>query len=244
MREGCVILASNTPDVDYGLLAETAAAAVRRQLGLPVMLMDSKDIMNSRHVPGQLARTAWHNGGRLDLWTNSPYERTLVLDADVMLQTDALLPHVKSSRSFAILSRARDVITGEPLADQLGRSGIPQLWATVMIFDRSDDSRTMFELAQHAADHYDYYANLYGFDPRPFRNDRALTIACHLAGGHGAEDWSIRDYELSWTGFTDGMRFDDRGLLITRNTGAEIAVQRVTHDVHLLNKPALVEALR
>lgn len=245
MSKGCVIFADKTDLFDYERLAEMAAARVKRYLDLPVTILTTENAAdNKRTFTGHTENFSWKNLGRTKAYELSPYNRTLLIDADFFVASDSLLPHINGSFPLGIVKDMRNPATGDPFVPMLGYSKIQQLWATVMIFDKSDIASKIFETADHVLCHYQYYSKLYGFNYSPVRNDYAFTIACHLMGGYGQSDFSLK-YTMNNCDFnTEIIEVNDEDVLIRYKKGDKTMLQRLKGmDLHLQNKISLFECL-
>lgn len=245
MSKGCITFANKSDLFDYERLANMAAARVTKHLGLPVTILTTDTaIDNIRTLPGNAGNFSWKNLGRTQAYELSPYDRTLIIDADFFVASDALLPHINGSFEFGIIRDMYNPVTGEPFVPTLGYSKIQQLWSTVMIFDKCDLSAKIFETADNVLNHYPYYSKLYNFNPSPIRNDYAFTIACHLMGGYGQEDFSLK-YTMNNCDFNaEILEVNDDDVLIHYPKGDKQMIQRLKNmDLHLQNKISLFECL-
>ena len=58
------------------------------------------------------------------------------------------------------------------------------LWATVIMFKKSNRAKQIFEALEMVQNNYDHYANIHSFVGGVFRNDYALTLALKIVNGH------------------------------------------------------------
>jgi ABC-type uncharacterized transport system permease subunit len=58
------------------------------------------------------------------------------------------------------------------------------LWATVMMFRRSNQTQYIFDSMRMVRDNWQHYRNLYKIAQTNYRNDYALSIAVSLLSGH------------------------------------------------------------
>ena len=118
-------------------------------------------------------------------------------------------------------------------------------WATVIYFDKSNESKCVFEMMKMIQKNYDHYSKLYRFRSSPYRNDYALSIALNTVYGHSIPKsveipWSLMNVEFnteitlktptSWE------------LKFKRQVENKIIDYRITtydQDLHILNKDAL-----
>lgn len=200
---GCIIFAYNTDKIDYFSQAEIAADRVVKHLDLPVTIFtnepkESKHNVITTETPPKnyKQRNIWYNRSRTGAFDLTPYSKTLVIDSDYFLCTDTLKYHFNSQRPFLIASEVYDPVKGKKDKQYLGQSKLPLLWATIMMFDHSDEAKQIFEFAKIVEKHYNYYAKFYGFHHASIRNDYIFSIACHVMGGYGVKSYALKNYPL------------------------------------------------
>lgn len=249
------MIASNSSDMDYVGLAAINARLIRKHLGIPVCLIttdltnhdDFDHVIKVDHRPGQTRKIRhdgeiisyeWKNDHRISAIDHTPYERTLLIDADYLVQTDALLPFISCDSDFMIVDEVRDLTAKNSFRNDayLPDRTLKQRWATVMVFNK--DYRAPFDIAAMVRDNYDYYAAMFNWSRRPFRNDFAFTVAAHLL--------SIprMPFVMNQISFEAQVQADERGLKIMSYD----QIFRWNHDVHVLNKeiainPKMLEPL-
>lgn len=213
MSRGVVIFAFNSGAIDYQAMAAWSAQRIKQHLGLPTALITdtlpaaevfdqvvvtSADSGGKRHF-GDLGQTVtWYNGNRTNAYDLSPYEETLVLDADYVVASDQLNILFELSEDFIAPKTAYDV-TGQQTFDDLNQFGtyrMPMAWATVMRFRRSALSRNIFQMMQMVRENWQHYRNLYGIKNSNYRNDYALSIALNTLYGHQAQ-WPSVPWKLA-----------------------------------------------
>lgn len=187
MTTGALIFATNNGATDYEAMARWNAANIQRHLGLPTHIVTESRTTstNSRHF-ADLGHVSWHNTNRVDAFELSPWDRTLVIDADYVVASDRLRCLVDSSQSFLAHRHAYDITACNDFngLNFFGEHRMPQWWATVMIFDRSDHSRLIFDAMRMVRDHWNHYRALYKVPQAAYRNDHALSIALLICDGH------------------------------------------------------------
>lgn len=220
MSEGVCIIANDNDQIEYIRIARVAARLATKHLGLPVTLITDQpvdytefnQVINVDRGPNNRRTTLmnnnaqsmdWYNLVRTQVYNLSPYDRTLVIDADFFIMTDALKSHVNASFDFAIAKQVHVPSSAKTVVNRLGKSQIPHMWATVMIFNKSESASSIFQLADHIVRHYRTYAKIYEFDSHPVRNDYAFSIACHLLSGYGMRDLGLRNYKLTNVNFVN-----------------------------------------
>jgi hypothetical protein len=201
---GVVLFAHNNGETDYLGMARATAQRAARFLDLPVTLItDSqsaqgadlavfdKVITTEPSRDNRRKRQVWINRGRHQAYELSPYDQTLLLDVDYMINSQSLLSLFELPTDIAAYDRVRFLC--EDLGDEkLNRHTAPIYWATCVRFDRSQRVEQVFNMMNMVENNYEHYSNLYGFQPYTFRNDYALTIALRTVSGHlGTEQHSI-----------------------------------------------------
>lgn len=186
MTTGALIFAYNNETIDYMAMAEWSAKNIERHLGIPTTIITGRaQGNNSRHFT-DVGTVTWHNLNRMDAYSLSPYDQTLVLDADYVVASDQLKTVLDSKEDFLCHRWAYDV-TGENDFSGLnyfGRHNMPMWWATVMMFRRSKQAELIFGMMQMIRDNWTHYRNLYGNTVVTYRNDHALSIALNTVNGH------------------------------------------------------------
>lgn len=241
---GCIIFAYNTDKINYFNQAEEAANRVVKYLNLPVTIITNQKQESKHNViitetppKNYKQRNIWYNRSRTGAFDITPYSKTLVIDSDYFLCTSNLLPHIQSQKSFLISSEVYNPKKAQKVIHYLGKTRIPMLWATIMIFDRSNETKCLFELAKNVEKHYQYYSQLYGFNYGSIRNDYIFSIACHLMGGYGINSYALKNYplincdsEIVYEKFTDNK-------LIYKYIKDKVYGNRLQNiDLHLMNK--------
>ena len=184
------------------------------------------------------------NKNRYRAFELSPYDETIMIDADYIVQSD-LLNHIWGHGGYLVPNSAID-LHGLPMNDSETRlcdEGIGMKWATVMYWDKSEESENFFKIQQHVVENYEFFSLMYGVSPKIFRNDYAMSIADHIYHGRSGDGFyfpfSLRTaYQIDDILDVD----DDKILMISHaKNGQNSAVVWVDGDVHVMNKYALNE---
>ena len=201
MTTGALIFAFNNEQTDYLSMAAWSAKNIHRHLGIPVAVVtdyespagDFDYVINAQaHGGGQRyfsdydTNVTWHNTNRMDAYTLSPWDQTLVLDADYVVASDQLRTVLNSQQNFLCYRWARDVTGLQTFEDlnYFGNHRMPMWWATVMMFRRSASTELLFDTMQMVRDNWTHYRNLYKNPVSTYRNDHALSIALNTLNGH------------------------------------------------------------
>ena len=197
MTTGAVIFARNNEHIDYVAMARWSAQNIARHLGIPThIITDSAPSDNARHFT-DVGQVTWHNLNRMDAYKLSPWDRTLVLDADYVVATDQLRSVIDCDKDFLAHRWAYDV-TGYNTFDGLNYFGdvdMPMWWATVMVFNKSQQAKLIFDVMAMIRDNWTHYRNIYKNSVATYRNDHALSIALGIVNGHTLDHagipWSL-----------------------------------------------------
>jgi hypothetical protein len=186
MTTGALIFAFNNEQTDYVAMAKWSAKNIKRHLGIPTHIVTDSDAgTNTRHF-SDVGTVTWHNLNRMDAYKLSPWDRTLVLDADYVVASDQLKSLLEADQDFLAHRWAYDV-TGcnnfEGL-NYFGDNRMPMWWATVMMFRRSHQAELIFDSMQMIRDNWDHYRAIYKNSKTTYRNDHALSIALGIVNGH------------------------------------------------------------
>ena len=186
MTTGALIFARNNEQIDYEAMARWSARNIERHLGIPTHIVtDTEPTDNARHFI-DVGNVTWYNHNRMDAYWLSPWDRTLVLDADYVVASDQLRSLLDVDQDFLSHRWAYDVtgcnnFTG---LNYFGDNCMPMWWATVMMFRRSQHAEFIFKSMQMIRDNWAHYRNLYKNTNVTYRNDHALSIALGIVNGH------------------------------------------------------------
>ena len=190
MTTGALIFAFNNEQTDYVAMAEWSAKNIKRHLGIPTRIITNKDVAtegsNSRYFGDYATNVTWHNESRTDAYTLSPWDQTLVLDADYVVASNQLKVLLASKQDFLAHRLAYDVVGINDFAglNYFGHNQMPMWWATVMMFRRSSHAQLIFECMTMIKYNWKHYKKLYKNTSPSYRNDHALTIALGIVNGH------------------------------------------------------------
>ena len=203
LTRGVLIFAFNNEHTDYVAMAAWNAKNIRKHLGLPVAVVTeagynggdrafdkvitaSPASGGTRYFEDYQATVSWHNAGRVDAYSLSPWDETLVLDADYVVDSDNLNRVWASKSDFMCYKNAFDMSTGEFMRglNSFGQYDMPMWWATVMMFRKSNTAQYIFDCMNMIRGNWQHYRDLYGITKSTYRNDFALSIALGIVSGH------------------------------------------------------------
>jgi hypothetical protein len=120
----------------------------------------------------------------------------------------------------------------------MGPHSLSTLWATILIFNKTDKSKMLFDLAGRIQKHYSYYRKLYNIAQSNFRNDNAFTIADNILNGYTQDPanyipWGI----VTVSDQIDRLELKDKKLyLIAKGQGYVLPKQ----SLHIISKSYLL----
>jgi len=190
MTTGALIFAINNESIDYLAMAKWSAANIQRHLNIPTRIVTAQDCDTQQgHTRwfndfGQVLN--WHNQSRVDAYQLSPWDQTLLLDADYVVASDQLGILLESNQEFLAHRWAYDVTDKNNFTglNWFGNLKTPQWWATVIMFRKCDRARLIFEAMAMIKKHWGHYNKLYHVRSPIYRNDFALSIALEIVNGH------------------------------------------------------------
>lgn len=261
MTRGALIFAFNNEKTDYVKMAAWSADRIRRHLNLPVAVVtdcnDNGRLQNfdevifapsvtggTRWFEDYASTVTWNNAGRVDAYNLTPWDETLVLDADYVICSSVLNSLWGTDSDFLCHKNAWDAKNGNMLEglNTFGRLNMPMWWATVMCFRKSNTAQYIFDAMTMVQQNWQHYRDLYHIDRATYRNDFALSIALGIISGHtGKVDeipWSLAsvlpDTEL--TQLDDDSYF---ALAYTDVSGVPRTVGIAGTDFHAMGKSHL-----
>jgi hypothetical protein len=263
MSQGFLLFAHNNEEIDYGVLAAWTAKRISQRLDKPVSLvadagtrksLEQKglakyfdQIINSEVGYAQSKRyrdkqLSFHNYDRCNAWELTPYNETMIIDTDIVIQS-AAMNKIWNNRDDLVVCRASvdafDVHATRSEFLRLSDPGIDFYWATEFYFRKTEESRVFFETCKWVRSNYNWLRNIYGIF-KLLRNDHIWSIALHELGGTQNATWCPT---LPWTliHVTDDVNIHsmtDTSITLYHEL---FGIRRIhNHDIHVMNKFDLV----
>lgn len=243
---GVLILYSESNQLDYKRLADLCARLAEHYLKVPVTIIkltpDKKGRRVFKYENLELVTTEWNNGGRYSAYDLSPYDETLLIDADYFIQNDNLANYFGSDHDFLCHNKSWDVTSlGQLRGDEsMAGNGFKMRWATVCYFKKSDHAKNIFSMWEKVANDYEYYSKLVGFALAPFRNDFCLSIAHQTCSGYSNVDTFPHDLPSAST-VNKIIDYGNKNWLILYSNRNKHNVIRYSGDLHVMNKRCILE---
>jgi len=145
----------------------------------------SVNMKRTAKIAGKTVNLTNKNQNTSTVYWLSPFDETLMLDADYLVQSD-ILDQVWGSINELRINDTISKLDGTlvDLEDvRLYPQGIKQLWTTAIYFRRTPDNDTFFNLLDHISANYVFYKRRYQFARDAYRNDFVFSIANHIMSG-------------------------------------------------------------
>jgi len=271
--QGILIFAFNNDRIDYFKHACWVADRVEQYLGLPTTIVTNEKSINDRQVKHNLVKSVPESGGRrnfdhktnskVDDWFNaarytaynlSPYNETIVIDSDYIVNSDQLLKVFDLGHDVVCHRNAYDVSGLDRFRHYkyFGTYNFPHYWATVLYFKKSKFAENFFDVLTMVRKNYPHYANIHKFNHFMFRNDYAVSIALSIIYGHDLDaipsiPWSIPTCydDVNISNLTDNkieLSYDER-VDNERNILKYHRTYLTDTDLHCINKFTLEETI-
>ena len=275
MTQGVLLFAQNNSIVDYAKLAVYAAARVKEHLNKPVCVVTNNKaqllINDTEHVVDCIveideqspytkyfydgAETSvnlqWNNTSRSNAFLLSPYDETLVIDVDYIINSPTLQYCWLQPQDFLIYKQSFDIAQwrDQQEFDHISQYSIPFYWATAFWFRKNKITESFFELVSHIKTNWHYYKYIYQIHSTNFRNDFGFSIALHMMNGFDINGFAQhlpskmfyitdRDYLTKSVGNAMHFLVEKEGA-----PGDYIHLKTNNLDMHVMNKFSLLRCI-
>ena len=128
---------------------------------------------------------SFYNVNRCDAYDLSPYDETILLDADYLILSNTLNQCWGHNNELMMNWKYQDIMfeRKDPSLNRLYDMGITMYWATVVYFRKTDYVESFFNLVKHVKNNPQYYRDLYKWQGTLYRNDYSFSIAAHMMSG-------------------------------------------------------------
>ena len=200
MTTGALIFAFNNEKTDYVAMAAWSACNIHRHLGIPVAVVTDQEHHpelsvfdqvifaepssgGTRNFEDYRATVTWHNASRPDAYNLTPWNNTLLLDADYIVASNQLRHVCTNGRDLQAYPRSMDV-HGNHNLDSFGNPLMDMFWATVVQFRKCTQAQYIFDCMNMIKENWQHYRDIYHIHSSTYRNDYSLSIALNILNGH------------------------------------------------------------
>jgi len=254
MDKGVLLFAYNN-DIDYVKQAIYCASHIKQHLNIPVALVTDQEVSNKdidivlthtqsteqskKYYDGPYKNRSmiWNNLSRSDCYDLTPFDKTIVMDTDVIIGNADLLKCF-DLQDLQISKNHQDLLTTRSNIHSISDTSLDMYWATVFYFKKTKATKIFFNLVKHIKENWNFYRFNYDIVEKNFRNDFAFSIAIHILS-----DFSTSlIHELPTTIF---YTLDRDILLQNNNNTLKILLENDTlckitkSNVHVMNKYSL-----
>jgi|TARA_B110000503_G_scaffold139821_1_gene229149 hypothetical protein len=190
------------------------------------------------------------NSNKDNILSLSPFNKTLLLDTDFIVQNDFYDYIFDTDIPVAMHRTARYLENQPPYLNEqtLNEAGIHHWWSTVVYFNKDhEECDILFDMWAHVKENWDYYHLLYQFPPGLFRTDFCVSIAAHLMNGfnngHFMHDFKSTDL-INMDQKDDIVEIKDLNDWVLyshdrKEPWKNILVRNTNTNLHVMNKRAL-----
>lgn len=252
---GVLLFAFNSPTVDYFKMAVFTAKRANKFLNLPVTVVTdhSTDLSNYDYqfdnvivVESDQSNTKnkeiWINKGRYQAYDLSPYDETLLIDVDYVINSNQLNKLFDVYEDFMCPKKIRYLLYEQSYKECMSEKSYEILWATIIAFKKTPRTKHIFDCMRMVQENYEHYVQVHDILGYTFRNDFALTIALRIVNG---QTESLSDY-MPW----DLLHVSKDIILHRRSDTSYLAIETIPEkkkycvvndtDFHCLNKETFI----
>jgi hypothetical protein len=276
MTHGIIIISHDLEDLSYTKMAVFSARLAKKNLKCPVSLITdsftlskltdiekeefdkiiiselSESDANERklNIKGKESKVPFKNSDRSKVFDLTPYDTTLLIDSDFLIQSDVLNQFWEIDQSVMM---APGIVTssndgGAEFDMMVSPETINLYWATTVMFKKNNESKIFFDLVKYVKENYKYYSDFYRFSNRQYRNDISFSIAYHMwCGFFESNSYYSLPKLFTLLPRDEIYKIEDNGLtaFIWNNVEQKYLkmIKVNNRDVHFMNKVDLVEKL-
>lgn len=276
MTKGVLLFAFNNEEINYIRVAQFAAKRISNFLDKPISLVTdsiSRDSITENELFDKIIlvddlknfsvksfnngtslskKASWKNHSRYQSFDLTPYDETLVLDVDYIINSKTLNYCWNQPHDFLIYKKSFDLAGWRNTKEfsLVSDYSIPFYWATAFYFKKNENTENFFSLVNYIKNNWQYYKFLYHIDGDKFRNDYAFSIAIHMMNGLSEGDFAKEFpgkmfYALDIDHFLKEKNNSLYFLIQKENKQGEYLPAKITGiDVHVMNKYSLMELSR
>ena len=262
MTQGVLLFAHNNEQINYLLLAYWQSLKIRQYLDRPCSVVTDQSSIDSLNAQGldpttifdQIIitsgetlqkknycgqRLTFKNVDRCSAFMLTPYEETIVIDTDILIQSNRLNLLWNNEQDILVCKNSLDIFQRRYTAfEKLSNYGIDFYWATVFYFKKNRTAEIFFQTLQKISSMYNWYAHAYDIDTNYKRNDFIWSIALNELNYPGA----VIPFNLFHCLDTDQL-VNLSGNTATFHNKKDL-VKIADSDVHVMNKFDLIKFVK
>lgn len=259
MSKGILLFAFNIENVNYYEMAVATAKRINHFLNLPVTLITNEQslpeiahytfdnvIIAPEDSTNKKGKNIWLNKGRYRAYELTPYDETILLDTDYLVNSNRLIQLFDLYDDFMCAKTVSFLMSDKDEQEIISQYSFTTLWATVMIFRKTPRVKQIFECLEIVQKNYVHYASLYHFASGMYRNDYAITIALRIVNGHANDNKDYIPWNLIHLGKeitahrTNDMQFNTEYMLLNNDEKRKyIHIKDI--DFHCMSKSNFME---
>lgn len=234
---GALIFANNS-NLDYLRLAKINAGLIKKHLNIDTTIVTEEYYKKEYVRDTNNLQINWNIWSRPHAYDISPYDHTLLLDADCLMFDPSILLY-----SSLKLGCYRDVhdLTGSDFfhSDRnIGQFSLTMYWCTLLWFSKCKEAKAMFSYMKDIRNHHDYYSLAFNYPTSRYRNDYALSVALQvLAGNQEPSIYTLPGKLFTLPNIASIIDVRDNGELIYSWENNVSKIQNT--NVHIMNKELL-----
>lgn len=246
--------------IDYLGHALWIADRIERFMGLPTTVVTNEtretehNLVLTDALPGRMRNfgthdnevvAEWKNVNRFQAYELSPYDETVVIDSDYIINSNQLSSLFDSPQDFLCYRDVYDLTNTRSwdAHKTFGQFKFPHYWATVIFFRKTPFAQTIFDLMRVVKENYSHYSHLYKFRIDGFRNDFAISIAMSIAYGHRLDSIPSIPWQMPMAAVVHDVKqvADTEFEIHFVQKDKPMRIKVKDQDIHCLNKFALEE---
>lgn len=197
MSKGVLLFAHNTTKYNYFKMACFCAKRIKHFLTIPITVVTDIEsttncdltifdnvIYSIPNKTNKKEKEVWINKDRFKAYELSPYDETILLDVDYVVNSDKLLKTFDIVQDICVHNTTEFVMQPKLPQEFISPYADKTCWATVVTFKKTKKSKQVFECIEMIQENYNFYSHVYNFVAGTYRNDYAITIALRIVNGH------------------------------------------------------------
>lgn len=172
----------------------------------------------------------------------SPYDETIFIDADYLVQSDVLNCLWGCDEDLLITHSVKEALKNRNTeVSNLADTSIRLYWATVVYFKKSETSKRFFDLWQMVFENYQYYRQLFQIQRQMFRNDFAASIAMFILNGCTNKESKLPFSLMKTFDIDEVVDIGNNSIKLLMKDNDNFVLSNVKNiDIHIMNKYSLL----